>query len=92
MRLLADEKVARDIVAWLQSGGHDVLFAAEASPGTADLRWMEIADQEQPLILTSDKDFDELVFRDRLGNRPGIRRLLTNLHLRRFALPTGASL
>jgi len=46
MRILADENIARDIVAWLRSGEHDVLFAAEASPGTADIRWVEIAEQE----------------------------------------------
>jgi len=66
MRILADENVARDIVAWLRTGGHDVLFAAEASPGTADARWVHIAEQEQRVILTSDKDFGELVFRDGL--------------------------
>jgi predicted nuclease of predicted toxin-antitoxin system len=66
MRILADENVARDIVAWLRSGGHDVLFAAETSPGTADARWVHIAEQEQRVILTSDKDFGELVFRDGL--------------------------
>ncbi len=66
MRILADENIARDIVAWLRSGGHDVLFAAKASPGTADIRWVETAEREQHVILTSDKDFGELVFRDRL--------------------------
>ncbi len=66
MRILADENIARDIVAWLRSGEHDVLFAAEASPGTADIRWVEIAEQEQRVILTSDKDFGELVFREGL--------------------------
>ncbi len=64
MKLLADENVARDIVAWLRSGGHDVLFAAEAAPGTADSDWTAHAEREQRIILTSDKDFGELVFRD----------------------------
>ncbi len=57
MRILADENVARDIVVWLRTGGHDVLFAAEVAPGTADIRWVEIAQREQRVILTSDKDF-----------------------------------
>ena len=30
MLILAFENTVRDIVAWLRSGGHDVLFAAEA--------------------------------------------------------------
>ena len=50
-------------MAWLRSIGNDVLFAAEIAPGTADIRWMEFAEQERRVILTSDKDFGELVFR-----------------------------
>jgi len=64
VRILADENVARDVVAWLRAGGHDVLFAAEAQAGAADVDWVVRADQEQRVILTSDKDFGELVFRE----------------------------
>ena len=38
MRILADENVARDVVAWLRTNGHDVLFAAEARDGLASHR------------------------------------------------------
>jgi predicted nuclease of predicted toxin-antitoxin system len=64
VRILADENVARDVVAWLRASGHDVLFAAEIQAGAADVDWAVRAEQEQPVILTSDKDFGELVFRD----------------------------
>ena len=63
MKILADENVARDIVAWLRSTGHDVLFAAEANAGADDIEWAARGEQEQRVILTSDKDFGELVFR-----------------------------
>ena len=66
MRILADENVARDIVTWLRTGGHDVLYAAEVQPGAADSSWTARALQEQRVILTSDKDFGDLVFRDGL--------------------------
>jgi predicted nuclease of predicted toxin-antitoxin system len=66
MRILADENVARNVVAWLRAGGNDVLFAAEEQPGAADTSWAGRAEQEQRVILTSDKDFGELVFRDGL--------------------------
>ncbi len=66
MKILADENVPRAIVGWLRNTGHDVLFAAEVQPGAPDAEWATRADQEQRLILTSDKDFGELVFRDRL--------------------------
>ena len=66
MKILADENVAKDIVGWLRSIGHDVLFAAEAQPGALDTDWTTRSEREQRLILTSDKDFGELVFRDGL--------------------------
>ena len=66
MRILADENVARDVVAWLRTSGHDVLFAAESQAGAPDVHWAARAEQEQRVILTSDKDFGELVFRDGL--------------------------
>lgn len=66
MRILADESVARDLVAWLRASGHDVLYAAEATPGESDLNWATRAQIESRIIITSDKDFGELVFRDGL--------------------------
>lgn len=66
MRILADENVARDVVAWLRAGGHDVTFAAELQAGAPDTQWAATSELEQRVLLTSDKDFGELVFRDRL--------------------------
>jgi predicted nuclease of predicted toxin-antitoxin system len=66
MRILADENVARDVVAWLRADGHDVVYAAEDRSGAPDTYWATRSEQEQRVILTSDKDFGELVFRDRL--------------------------
>ena len=66
MKILADENISRDVVAWLRSTGHDVLAASETDPGAEDIDWASIAMQDQRLILTFDKDFGELVFRDGL--------------------------
>jgi predicted nuclease of predicted toxin-antitoxin system len=68
MRFFADENVARTIVDWLRAGGHDVLFAAEIRPGEVDSVWLNEAEAQQRLVFTSDKDFGELVFRDRLSS------------------------
>ena len=68
MKILADENVARDVVEWLRTSGHDVLFAAEANAGAEDIEWAARGEQEKRIILTSDKDFGELVFRDRLAS------------------------
>src|SRR3954468_1943636 len=66
MRLFADENVARAIVLRLRGLGHDVLYASEVQRGTADADWLTQAEAEGRLILTSDKDFGELIFRDHL--------------------------
>lgn len=67
MKILADENIARDVVSWLRSIGHDVLSAAEENPSTSDVDWTELAMRDQRVILTFDKDFGELVFRDGLA-------------------------
>lgn len=68
MKYLADENVAAKIVAWLRGRGDDVRYAAEERPGELDSQWLHEAEAEERLILTSDKDFGELVFRDRLNS------------------------
>ena len=65
MRLVADESVEGPTVAALRGAGHTVLFIAETSPGIDDAEVLLIARREQALLLTADKDFGELVFRNR---------------------------
>jgi predicted nuclease of predicted toxin-antitoxin system len=68
VRLFADENVADPIVAWLRGRGHDIVHAREIDPGRGDERWLAEADAEGRVILTSDKDFGDPVFRDRLAS------------------------
>ncbi|MCZ2147910.1 MAG: DUF5615 family PIN-like protein [Bryobacterales bacterium] len=65
MKLVADESVEGPTVYSLRAAGHEVLFIAESSPGIQDSAVLEIARREEALLLTADKDFGELVFRDR---------------------------
>ena len=69
MRILVDENIPKGITDWLRSTGHDVLVAAETQPGIPDASWLAIAERDQRCILTSDKDFGELVFRDGLASQ-----------------------
>ena len=68
MRFLVDENMGRAIVGWLRSQGHDVLFAAEAQPGATDTTWASLAEQESRVVITQDKDFGELTFRDGIAS------------------------
>jgi predicted nuclease of predicted toxin-antitoxin system len=66
MKLFADENLPRGLVIWLRQESHDVLYASETLPGAPDSSWLNQAQAEGRIILTSDKDFGDLVFRDRL--------------------------
>ena len=63
MNFLADESVDRQIVDYLRREGHDVLYVAEMEPGIPDDAVLNLANREGALLLTADKDFGELVFR-----------------------------
>lgn len=63
MNLLADESVDDPIVAGLRADGHNVLFVAEMKPGIDDDEVLALANTQNCTLLTSDKDFGELVFR-----------------------------
>ena len=63
MDCLVDEGVDRQIVDQLRQDGHSVLYIAEMAPGIADDEVLEIANERGALLLTSDKDFGELVYR-----------------------------
>jgi predicted nuclease of predicted toxin-antitoxin system len=65
LSLLADENVDRQIVALLRRDGHEVLYVAELDPGINDDEVLRYAKERHALLLTADKDFGELVYRQR---------------------------
>src|SRR5512146_2212655 len=67
MRLFADENTPRAIVQWMRDAGHDVTWAPELRPAESDDIWLRQAEAEERLIVTADKDFGDMVFRDRLN-------------------------
>lgn len=67
MKLLADEGIDRQIVDRLRVEGHDVTYIAEFQRGDSDQEVLSIARTEERVLLTQDKDFGELVFRQGLA-------------------------
>ena len=65
MNLLADESVDAPIVERLRRDGHAVVFIAELAPGISDDEVLRMANDASAVLLTADKDFGELVFRQR---------------------------
>lgn len=66
MRFVADENVDAGIVRALRQAGYDVLFVAEMAPSIPDSEVLALANENDALLITADKDFAELVFRQRL--------------------------
>jgi predicted nuclease of predicted toxin-antitoxin system len=72
MNLLADESVDRQIVERLRRDGHEALYVAEMEPSIADDVVLERANEKPSLLVTADKDFGELVFRDKRLTAGGV--------------------
>lgn len=69
MNLLADESVDEQIVQRLRREGIDVSYVAEMEPGIPDELVLDRSNEANALLLTADKDFGELVFRDNRTTR-----------------------
>ena len=63
MKFLADENVEKPIVDWLSEKEHEVSYIAEMAPSVTDKRVIEMARESSMVLLTNDKDFGELVYR-----------------------------
>lgn len=63
MNFLADEGVDFPGVHRLRSDGREVLYVAEMAPGVSDETVLAAANAKNALLLPSDKDFGELVYR-----------------------------
>ena len=78
MRILADENILGWSIVRLRDHGYDVLSVRETYPSEVDFNLLELATSEERLLITHDKDFGELVHRDRILAPHGV--LLFRLH------------
>jgi predicted nuclease of predicted toxin-antitoxin system len=66
LKFVADESVDFQIVSRLRTDGHEVLYIAETHSGASDDSVLAQANLQSAVLLTADKDFGDLVFRQRL--------------------------
>ncbi len=69
MRFLADENVSRLVVERLRAAGFDVASVRETRPGASDKDVLDEADSGDRVLITEDRDFGEVVARQRLKVR-----------------------
>ncbi len=62
MRFLADESCDFAVVRALRSKGFDVLAISEVCPGVEDQQVIELAKEEERILLTEDKDFGRFAY------------------------------
>lgn len=62
MKFLLDENIEGAIVKFLRTLGHDVSYLSEIKPRAKDDEVLNIANEEQRILITNDKDFGEFCF------------------------------
>jgi predicted nuclease of predicted toxin-antitoxin system len=83
MRVLLDVNVSSTVASWFQQQGHDVELVSVADPRMPDDAILAWAVRDQRVIVTTDRDFEGMVWRQgrihsgllRLENLPRHRRL-----------------
>ncbi len=66
MRFLTDENLGSVIPQKLRELGFDVVSVSEVSPAEKDPKILNLTNTQTRILITLDKDFGELVFKDRL--------------------------
>ena len=69
MRFLVDECTGPNAAAWLRDQGYEVFSAYEQSREADDDVLIEKAFTENWILITNDKDFGEMVYRERRPHR-----------------------
>lgn len=63
--IIADENIPLNVIYGLRQEGYEIYSIFEFTPGISDIKITEIAQNKKGYILTYDKDFGELVFKDK---------------------------
>jgi predicted nuclease of predicted toxin-antitoxin system len=64
VRFLLDECFPRRVLLTLRGRGHDVVWAHEVCPSNDDDVVLSIANADRRIVMTEDRDFSVLLFRD----------------------------
>ena len=72
MNLFADESVDQLIVQRLRADGYQVIYVAEVQPSITDVEVLGRANELAALLISADKDFGELIFKQGLASAVGV--------------------
>lgn len=66
MKFLADVNIEKRIIDYLKNKKYDVKWMLEDNISLTDTEILDIANNENRILITNDKDFGEIVFRQKL--------------------------
>ena len=66
MKFIVDENLGPSVSNWLKNKGFNTFCVLKENPGIDDTTVLNIANTEERIIVTNDKDFGELVFKNQL--------------------------
>lgn len=72
MKFLADENIPKASVGYLQELGYDIISVADEHSGLSDIQVLDLAKQETRTIITHDRDFGRLIFRNQKRPAGGV--------------------
>jgi len=78
MKFITDENIGPTVANWLAAQGYEVFSVYDEAPGSTDEDILDKASQEGYIIITADKDFGELVFKNQLPHKGIVLLRLSN--------------
>jgi len=72
MLFLANENIPQKSVIYLKEKGHDVKSISKSSPGITDIEVLNIAKKEERIIVTFDRDYGYLIYKENIDFKNGI--------------------
>jgi predicted nuclease of predicted toxin-antitoxin system len=80
MKFLVDECVGRLVALWLIEQGYDAVAVADTTPSVDDVDVLQKAFRENRILVTLDKDFGDLIFKDQQSHCGVVLLRLNNWH------------
>ena len=62
-RFIADENIPRETVDLLKKKGIDIVSVTDIAPGLSDEEVLDLANKNDRIIITFDRDFGQLIFK-----------------------------
>ena len=73
MKFLVDRCAGRRLAEWLSNNGYDALEARRLGPELGDRALLERAEAENRILITTDTDFGELIYLERVPHAGLVR-------------------